>query len=64
MLKERSRILDELDKFENPPKKCPLATDLLTVNCLEERCAWWVNKKCAMVLIAQSLSAMAGKGVK
>lgn len=64
MIKERKSILDELDKMESESKRCPMDYKLLMGDCQGERCAWWVDNKCATVSIAQSLRIISGKGVK
>ena len=61
---EKVKVKEKIVEFRLPPKRCPIGDGLLGGDCQEERCAWWVDNKCAMASIAQSLKIIAGKGVK
>jgi hypothetical protein len=61
---KKVKVREKIVEFNLPPKRCPIGDDLLGGDCQEERCAWWVDNKCATVSIAVSLKIIAGKGVK
>ena len=66
MLKEKEKqdILEALDSVFLEVHQCPLSYNRdFTRDCKKERCPWWVDGKCAVVSIAQSLRIIAGKGV-
>jgi len=57
-------MLKEKEKQDILEAQCPLSYNRdFTRDCKKERCPWWVDGKCAVVSIAQSLRIIAGKGV-